>query len=83
MANNSSSKDANSVSVLLIISAVVAFLAIGFGAAYTTGALDPYIEKIGEYLFKAEAKAEEKKLQAQGLKEGEDFLKGRFSGPEH
>lgn len=63
---------------LLIISAIVAFLAIALGAAYTTGALNPYIEKIGEYFFKAEAKAEEKKLQAQGMKEGEDFLKGMF-----
>jgi hypothetical protein len=61
---------------LLILSAIVAFLAIALGAAYTTGALNPVIEKIGEYFFKAEGKAEEKKLQAQGLKEGQDFLKG-------
>lgn len=62
----------------LILSIVVAIIAIALGAAYSTGALDPVIEKIGIMVFKAEAKAEEKKLEAQGLKEGEDFLEGEF-----
>lgn len=53
----------------------MALLAVALGAAYTTGALNPVIEKLGVYFFKAEEKAEEKKLQAQGMKEGEDFLK--------
>lgn len=66
------------VSTLVIVSVVIAFVAVALGAAYQTGALDPVIEKIGIYIFKAEAKAEEKKLQAQGLKEGEDFFKGEL-----
>ncbi|KAG0646759.1 hypothetical protein D0Z07_6114 [Hyphodiscus hymeniophilus] len=65
---------------VFIISAIVALIAVALGAAYTTGALDPVIEKIGVYFFKAEAKAEEKKLEAQGLKEGQDFFKGELKG---
>jgi hypothetical protein len=64
------------VSTFVVISAIIAFVAVALGAAYNTGALDPVIEKIAKLFFKAEAEAEEKKLQAQGLKEGEDFLKG-------
>ena len=63
---------------LLIVSAIVALMAVGLAAAYMSGALNPIIEKVGEYIFKAEAKAEEKKLEAQGLKEGQDFLKGKL-----
>lgn len=66
------------VSTSLIISAVVALIAIALGGAYVSGALDPVIEKIGIYFFKAKAGAEAKKLQAQGLKEGQDFVKGTF-----
>jgi hypothetical protein len=66
------------VSAFLIISVIIAFLAVGIGAAYTTGALDPVIEKVAMLFFKAKAEAEAKKLQAQGLKEGEDFMKGEF-----
>jgi hypothetical protein len=62
----------------LILSAVIAFLAVALGVAYQNGALDP-IEKIGVLFFKAEAKAEEKKLETQGLKEGQDFLAGKQS----
>ena len=69
---------ANTTNTLLIVSAIVAFIAIALGAAYMSGALNPAIEKIGVYFFKAEAKAEEKKLETQGLKEGEDFFKGMF-----
>jgi transposase len=63
---------------LFIIPIVVAIIAVAFGIAYQTGALNPIFEKIGVYYFKAEAKAEEKKMEAQGLKDGEDFLKGKF-----
>ncbi|PMD25794.1 hypothetical protein NA56DRAFT_642063 [Hyaloscypha hepaticicola] len=63
-----------------IIPVVIAFIAIALAFAYQTGALDPIIEKIGVYFFKAEAKAEEKKMEAQGMKEGEDFLKSEISG---
>ena len=69
----------DTTNTLLIISAVVAVLAVILGAAYTTGALNPVIEKIGVMFFKAEAKAEEKKLEAQGLKEGEDFFAGKLT----
>ena len=64
------------VNALLITAIIIAVLAVGLGAAYTSGAADPVIEKIGVYFFKAKAKAEEKKLEAQGLKEGQDFLAG-------
>lgn len=68
------------VSAFVIISAIIAFVAVALGVAYNTGALDPIIEKIGMIFFKAEAKAEEKKLEAQGLKEGQDFFKGELKG---
>jgi hypothetical protein len=64
------------VNAYLIVSAVVAFIAIALGAAYMSGALDPVSEQVGIWFFKAKAEAEAKKLQAQGLKEGEDFMKG-------
>ena len=65
------------VSTILIISIIIAAIAAGLGGAYMAGMLDQVIEQIGIYLFKAEAKAEEKKLEAQGLKEGEDFFEGK------
>jgi len=66
------------VNAYLIVSAVLAFIAIALGAAYMSGALDPVIEQGGIWFFKAKAEAEAKKLQAQGLKEGEDFMKGEW-----
>jgi hypothetical protein len=66
---------------LSIVPIVIAIIAVALGVAYQTGALNPIIEKIGVYYFKAEAKAEEKKMEAQGLKEGEDFLKGMWCHP--
>jgi len=68
------------VNTYIIVSVIIAIIAVALGAAYQTGALDPIIEKIGVYYFKAEGKAEEKKMEAQGMKEGEDFLKGEISG---
>jgi hypothetical protein len=65
------------VSALLIISIIVAAIAVAIGGVYMSGMLDQVIEKIGIYFFKAKAKAEEKKLEAQGLKEGQDFFKGK------
>lgn len=61
----------------IIIAVVIAIIAVALGGAYTQGYLDPVIEKIGIFLFKAKAEAEKKKLQAEGLKEGEDFLDSR------
>jgi hypothetical protein len=72
------SSTATMVNTYLLISVVVAIIAVALGVAYQTGALDPIIEKIGVYYFKGEAKAEEKKMEAQGMKEGEDFLKGEW-----
>ena len=66
------------VSTYIIVSAIVAIIAIALGGAYVSGAMDPVVEQIGIYFFKAKAQAEAKKLQAQGLKEGEDFIKGEF-----
>jgi len=66
------------VSTLYIISAVIAIVAVALGVAYATGAADPVIQEIGIWFFKAKAEAEAKKLQAQGLKEGQDFLKSEW-----
>jgi hypothetical protein len=62
----------------LIISAVVAVVAIALTAAYMAGLLDPVIEEMGVMFFKAKAEAEANKMQAQGMKEGEYFFKGMF-----
>lgn len=67
------------VSNLFITSVIVAVMAVALGGAYVSGALDPVIEDIAKYLMKLKGKAEEKKLEAQGMKEGEDFLKSEFS----
>ena len=64
------------VATLYIISAVIAIVAVAMGVAYATGAADPVIQEIGIWFFKAKAEAEAKKLQAQGMKEGQDFMKG-------
>ncbi|CAK7262451.1 hypothetical protein SEPCBS57363_000038 [Sporothrix epigloea] len=65
----------------LILSAV-AVLAVVIAAlfAYEQGFLDPVIEKIGVYFFKAKAKAEEKQLESQGREAGSDFLDGQLKG---
>jgi len=64
----------------IIVAVVIAVIAVALGAAYTQGMLDPIIEKIGVMLFKAKAEAEKKKLQAQGMKEGQDFLDSELKG---
>ncbi|TLS31144.1 hypothetical protein PpBr36_02978 [Pyricularia pennisetigena] len=48
--------------------------------AYQQGYLDPYIEQVGTYLFKAKAMAEKKRLQAQGMKAGQDFVDSQLAG---
>lgn len=62
---------------LIIFSIVFAVFAAAVGAAYTSGALDPVIGEIAKYMFKAKAEAEMKALQAQGLQEGQDFIRGK------
>ncbi|TVY19666.1 hypothetical protein LARI1_G003158 [Lachnellula arida] len=64
----------------LVTSAVVAVFAMALGAAYMAGLLDPVIEQVGVMFFEAKAKGEEKKMEARGMKEGEDFLKGELKG---
>lgn len=76
------------VSATIIGAIVVAVLAAGIGAAYSSGALDPLIQQLGMMFFKAKAQAEKKKLQAQGMKEGQDFMNGKLthhscSWPDH
>ncbi|CAK7227025.1 hypothetical protein SCUCBS95973_006399 [Sporothrix curviconia] len=64
------------------LSYAIAFLAsiVAVLFAYEQGYLDPLIEKLGVYLFKAKAKAEEKELEAEGLQAGQDFVKGQLTG---
>jgi hypothetical protein len=66
--------DSTTTKGLLISLAVIVAVFVGAFFAYQSGILDPVIEKIGIYLFKAKAMAEKKKLQAQGMKAGEDFM---------
>ena len=64
------------VSIALIaVPFIIAVIAIGLVGAWEGGALDSLKGPILAYIFKAEAKAEEKKLEAEGEKLGEDFLK--------
>ena len=66
--------------VLISLITIIAVMVAGW-FAYDQGYLDPVIEKIGEYMFKAKAKAEEKKMEAEGLKRGEDFVDCKFHPP--
>ncbi|KAI1849940.1 hypothetical protein JX265_012982 [Neoarthrinium moseri] len=61
---------------LVIVCAVIA----GSYTAYEKGLLDPIIEEIGVMMFKAKAKAEREKYQAQGMKAGEDFVDSQLKG---
>jgi len=65
---------------VLIYSAALAVFIVAVTVAYMTGLLDPVIKETAFYFMKTKAKAEEKKLEAQGLKEGEDFLKSDLKG---
>lgn len=57
-----------------LIGAVIALTSIALTFAYQQGYLDTYIEQMGKYVFKAKVKAERVKLEAEGEKEGKDFL---------
>ncbi|KAL8371917.1 hypothetical protein RB595_001630 [Gaeumannomyces hyphopodioides] len=68
--------------ILVAIAACLGFALALAGAlhAYNEGYLDPYIQKISVYLFKAKAMAEKKKLQAQGQKAGRGFVDSQLNG---
>lgn len=68
------------VSATIITTIIIALIAVALGGAYTTGKLDPIIQRLGMMLFKAKAEAEKKKLQAQGMKEGQDFMDDQLKG---
>jgi hypothetical protein len=61
---------------LLFVVAVSALLYF----TYSAGMLDPIIGRITVYMFKGKALAEQKKLQAQGLKAGKDFVPSDLPG---
>ncbi|WYZ45403.1 hypothetical protein EsH8_VIII_000719 [Colletotrichum jinshuiense] len=65
---------------LLISLAIVVAVFAGSFFAYQQGMLDPIIEQVGIMLFKAKAEAEKKKLQAQGMKAGQDFVDDQLKG---
>ncbi|ROW09460.1 hypothetical protein VMCG_02229 [Cytospora schulzeri] len=69
----------NIYQILVSLIAVVIVMAASW-FAYDQGYMDPLIEKFGVYVMKAEAEAEAKKLQAQGLKRGEDFADSELKG---
>ncbi len=62
------------VNALLIASAVIAFIAIALAGIWFGGLADDILAPIAKYIFFAKAKAEKKKLQAQGKKAGVDFF---------
>jgi hypothetical protein len=69
-----SSMDAATTYSLLTSLIVVLALATSGYFAYQQGYLDPLIEKVGVFVFKAKAVAEAKEMQAKGMKAGEDFV---------
>ncbi|KAF3767393.1 hypothetical protein M406DRAFT_355560 [Cryphonectria parasitica EP155] len=64
----------------LVALLTVAVLMAASVYAYNEGYMDPLIEKFGVYFMKAEAEAEAKKMEAEGLKRGEDFLDSELKG---
>ncbi|KAI9799511.1 MAG: hypothetical protein M1833_004033 [Piccolia ochrophora] len=67
----------------LIVSIVVAVLSVAVAGAYFGGYLDadsPWVKPLAKYYFKTKAKAQEKAMQAKGLKEGQDFMKDQLEG---
>ncbi|KXH53819.1 hypothetical protein CSAL01_01171 [Colletotrichum salicis] len=76
---------------LIISLAIVLAVLIGGTFAYQQGMLDPIIEQVGSLdpnadtrtsimMFKAKAEAEKKKMQAQGMKAGQDFVDDQLKG---
>ncbi|KAK1699711.1 hypothetical protein BDP55DRAFT_723362 [Colletotrichum godetiae] len=65
---------------LIISLAIVLAVLVGGTFAYQQGMLDPIIEQVGIMMFKAKAEAEKKKMQAQGMKAGQDFVDDQLKG---
>ncbi|KAK1641163.1 hypothetical protein BDP81DRAFT_390450 [Colletotrichum phormii] len=65
---------------LIISLAIVLAVLVGGTFAYRQGMLDPIIEQVGIMMFKAKAEAEKKKMQAQGMKAGQDFVDDQLKG---
>ncbi|KAK6520809.1 hypothetical protein TWF506_001052 [Arthrobotrys conoides] len=65
---------------LILYSIIFAILVAAVGAAYASGVLDPIIGEIAKYMLKAKAEAEVQGLKAQGLQEGQDFLREEVPG---
>ncbi|ORY63152.1 uncharacterized protein BCR38DRAFT_344704 [Pseudomassariella vexata] len=63
---------------LLVICALIG----GSYVAYEQGMLDPLIEKLGVMMFKAKAKAEQEKMEAQGKDYMDSQLKGNKQASE-
>jgi len=74
----------DSTTTYSILTSLLIALALTAGGyfAYQQGLLDPLIEKVGVLVFKAKAKAEEKEMQAEGMKAGEDFVGSQLRGNE-
>ncbi|EXF81201.1 hypothetical protein CPAR01_16422 [Colletotrichum paranaense] len=65
---------------LIISLAIILAVFLGGTFAYQQGMLDPLIEQVGIMMFKAKAEAEKKKMQAQGMKAGQDFVDDQLKG---
>jgi len=68
------SMDATTTYSLLTSLLIALALTAGGYFAYQQGYLDPLIEKVGVFVFKAKAVAEAKEMQAKGMTAGEDFV---------
>jgi len=71
------------LSTTSLIGLLITTIILLTSAAYLTGMLDSYIKTAEFYILRVEAGAEAKKLQAKGLKEGEDFVAGDLKGNQH
>ncbi|KAJ9144783.1 hypothetical protein NKR19_g6327 [Coniochaeta hoffmannii] len=74
--------DATTTYSLLTSLLIALALTAGGYFAYQQGYLDPLIEKVGVFVFKAKAVAEAKEMQAKGMTAGEDFVGSQLKGNE-
>jgi hypothetical protein len=76
---DTSSVDATTTFSLLTSLIITLVISAGGYFAYQQGYLDPLIEKVGVFVFKAKAVAEAKEMQAQGMQAGQDFVGCKFA----